>query len=295
MIGRILSLALIPIWAWVLLAVTTGLFAVVVVMVLIIGGSTSSIASELHYQCDSAVGPDPSQTLTPSRTPAVRPTTRSASAAGVTTAPITNPFAELTIAPDDTSASDWQRACATAMKSAPLQQPPLLTVGSGLGAECARELALAQLAAGGAPTRSEGGGSAAEFTRTVIYQASAAQSTGQCASTVAAVAQPPTANVPGQPSGSARRECGKPDGVSVVVLPNTVAAQGACGQRVDPSAVSAGDLVFWNYRSNAPTQVGVAVSGTRLVTIDAATGGCVELVIPSTNDVRVKRVLGSGS
>ncbi|WP_174186738.1 hypothetical protein [Nocardia barduliensis] len=298
MIGRILSLVLIPVWAWVLLAVTTGLFAVVVMMVLIVGGATSSIASELHYQCDSAVGPDPSQTVTPARTTAaVRPTTRSAPAvrAGAAAAPTTNPFAELTIAPDDTSASDWQRACATALKDAPYQQPPLLAGGSGIGAECARELALTQLAVSGAQSGSDGRGSAAEFTRTVIYQASAAQSTGRCGTTVAAVAPPPTANAAGQPSGSARRVCGQPDGTSVVVLPNTIAAQGACGQRVDPSAVSAGDLIFWNYRSNAPTQVGIAVSGTRLVTTDAATGGFVELAIPSTSDVRVKRVLGSGS
>ncbi|WP_280258076.1 hypothetical protein [Nocardia abscessus] len=299
MIGRLLSLVLIPVWAWMLLAVTTGLFAVVVVLVLIVGGATSTIASDLHYQCDSAVGPDPSQTMTPGRTTAaVRPTARSAPAAGVTTAPTTNPFAELTIAPDDTSASAWHRACASVLKDAPYQSPPLLTGSSGFGPACARQLALAQ--AGAAPTGAQGSAAdrvgAAEFTSAIIYLASAAQSTGRCELTASAVVPPPTADVARQPSGSARRACGQADssGTGVVVLPKTIAAQGACGQRVDPSAISAGDLVFWNHRNNAPTEVGIAVSGTELVTADPVSGGFVERVIPSTNDVRVKRVLGSG-
>ncbi|WP_040775580.1 hypothetical protein [Nocardia pneumoniae] len=296
MIGRLLILAMIPAWVWVVLGVTTGLFGVIVVLVLVIGGATSSIASDLHYQCDSAVGPDPSQTVTPSRASvAARPTTRSASADGVSTAPTANPFAELTIAPDDTSASDWQRACATALKDAPYQSPPLLTGSSGIGAACARELALAAASASGAQSRTGGRADPAEFTKSVIYHASIAQSTGRCELIASPAAQPPAADIARQPSGSARRPCGQADGsgTAVVVLPDTIAAQGACGQRVDPSAVSAGDLVFWSYRKNAPTQVGIAVSASQLVTADTA-GGFVELAIPSTDDVRVKRVLGGG-
>ncbi|MEV6325881.1 NlpC/P60 family protein [Nocardia sp. NPDC051787] len=298
LIRRLLIFA-IPFRLWVVVWCTMGLFGVVVVLVLVVGGATSAIASDLHYQCDSAVGPDPSQTVTPSRASATsRPTTRSTPSAGVSTAPTTNPFAELTIAPDDTSASDWQRACATALKDAPYQSAPLLTGNSGIGAACARELALAQLAASsssGVQNDTGGRADAAEFTRSVIYRASAAQSTGRCERNAGAAAQPPAADIARQPNGSARRACGQPDGsgAAVVVLPNTVAAQGACGQRVDPSAVSAGDLVFWNYRKNGPTQVGIAVSAGQLVTADTA-GGFVELAIPSTNDVRVKRVLGSG-
>jgi hypothetical protein len=264
-------------------------------MVLVIGGATSAIASDLNYQCDSAVGPDPSQTVTPSRaTTAARPTAKSAPVGGVTATPTTNPYAQLTIAPDDTSASDWQRACVTAMRDAPHQDPPLLTGNSGIGAECAREFALAQLTANGARNGSGSRGDAAEFTRSVIYQASTALTTGRCSTTEGTAAQPSAADDAGQSSGSARRACGQLGGASVVGLPNTVAAQGACGQRVDPAAVSAGDLVFWNYRKNAPTQVGIAVSDTRLVTTEPTTGELVELTIPSANDVRVKRVLGSG-
>ncbi|WP_280412690.1 hypothetical protein [Nocardia asiatica] len=299
MIGRLLTLVLMPFWVWLALGMAGLLFMFLVIVVLVVGGATSAIASDLHYQCDSAVGPDPSRTVTPSPTStAVRPTTRRAPAAGVTTAPTTNPFAELTIAPDDSSASAWHRACATAMKDAPYQNPPLLTGNSGIGAECARQLAVAQ--AGAPPSRAQSGAgdrvSAAEFTSAIIYLASAARSTGRCELTASAVTPPPTAEVTRQSSGSGRRACGQPDssGTAVVLLPNTVVAQGACGQRVDPSAVSAGDLVFWDYRNNAPTEVGIAVSGTHLVTADPVSGGFVERVIPSSNDVRVKRVLGGG-
>ncbi len=307
MIGRLLTFVLMPLWIWLVLGGVGVLFVILMGLVLVIGGATSAIASDLHYQCDSAVGPDPSQTVTATATrasTAVRPTALSAPAAGVTTAPTTNPYAQLTIAPDDTDVSDWQRACATALKDAPYQDPPLLIGNSGIGAECAGRLALAQAGASSSRAGASAGGAqgsagdppdAAEFTRSVIYRASAAQSSGRCEATAGPVAQPPAADAGRQPSGTAR-PCGQPDssGATVVVLPSTVAAQGACGQRVDPSAVSEGDLVFWNYRRNAPTQVGIAVSGTLLVTIDAANGGFVERPIPSTNDVRVKRVLSSG-
>lgn len=295
MIGRLLTLVLMPIWVWIVLGGVGVLLVSMMVLLVVIGGATSAIASDLHYQCDSAVGPDPSQTATPSRaTTAARPTAKSAPAGGTTSTPTTNPYAELTIAPDDTHASDWDRACATAMKYAPRQDPALLYVNGGIGAECARQLALAQLTARGAADGSGSRAGATEFTRSVIYQASAAQITGRCAPTEAAVAQPSVGDGAVQPSVPARRACGQLGEASVVVLPNTIATQAACGQRVDPVAVSPGDLVFWNYRNNAPTQVGIAVSDTRLVTTDATTGEFVELIIPSVNDVRVKRVLGSG-
>ncbi len=295
MIGRLLTLVLMPIWVWVVLGGVGVMLVLMMGLVVVIGGATSAIASDLNYQCDSAVGPDPSQTATPSRaTTAARPTAKSAPSGGVTSTPTTNPYAELTIAPDDTNASDWHRACATAMKYAPRQDPALLNVNAGIGVECARELALAQLTASGVRNDSGSRAGATEFTRSVIYQASAAQTTGRCATTEGAVAQPSAVDGADQSSGPARRACGQLGEASVVVLPNTIAAQAACGQRVDPVAVSAGDLVFWNFRNNAPTQVGIAVGETRLVTTDAATGEFVELTIPSTNDVRVKRVLGSG-
>ncbi|MFI2282675.1 hypothetical protein [Nocardia beijingensis] len=289
MIGRLLSFVLMPLWVWVVLGGVSVVSLLLMVLVLVIGGATSSVAADLHYQCDSAVGPDPAVTVTATALPTA-PRTPGTPVAGVTTAPTTNPYAKLEIESDDTTVSDWQRACVSALKDAPYQSSPLLTGSSGIGVECARQLALAKVAATGDASGSADGESAAEFTRSVIYFASVAQSTGRCGSTTGTAAQAPVA---GPSSGSARRACGQLDGATVVELPNTVAAQGRCGQRVDPAAVSAGDLVFWSYRSNAPTRVGIAVSDTRLVTTDASTGGFMELVIPSTTDVRVKRVLGS--
>ncbi|MER7450664.1 hypothetical protein ABTW96_10300 [Nocardia beijingensis] len=289
MIGRLLTFVLMPLWIWVVLGGVSVVSLILMVLVLVIGGATSTVAADLHYQCDSAVGPDPAVTVTATALPAA-PRTPGTPVAGVTTAPTTNPYAELEIESDDTHVSDWQRACVSALKDAPYQSSPLLTGSSGIGAECARRLALAKVSGAGDANGSAEGASAAEFTRSVIYRASLAQSTGQCETTPGTAAQAPAG---GRSSGSARRSCGQLQGATVVELPNTVAAQGACGQRVDLSAVSAGDLVFWSYRSNAPTRVGIAVSDTRMVTTDASTGGFVELVIPSTTDVRVKRVLGS--
>ncbi|MEU4345548.1 hypothetical protein AB0H00_30565 [Nocardia sp. NPDC023852] len=289
-----------PTWLIVAILVTGGLFAIVIILVLIVGGATSAIASDLHYQCDSAVGPDPSQTVTVTRAAAAAlPTAPTAPATSASSAPTTNPYAALTIAPDDSSASDWQRSCVTALKIAPYQAQPLLAGNSGIGAECARELALTLAAApaSGAQDATGGRADAADLTRSIIYRASAAQSTGRCELVAgSAAAEPPAADSAGATGGSAQRACGQSDGVgsTVVVLPNTLAAQGACGQRVDPAAVSPGDLVFWDYRRNAPTHAGIAVSATQLVTIDATTGRCVEVSMPSTSDVRVKRVLGGG-
>uniref|UniRef100_UPI00313C6648 NlpC/P60 family protein n=1 Tax=Nocardia wallacei TaxID=480035 RepID=UPI00313C6648 len=78
---------------------------------------------------------------------------------------------------------------------------------------------------------------------------------------------------------------------TVVVLPVSVAGQAACGQRVAVSAMSAGDLVFWDFRDNAPTRVGVAVGGAQLVTVEPGTGQAVQQFVPANADVRVKRVL----
>ncbi|MEU7634277.1 hypothetical protein AB0C34_30625 [Nocardia sp. NPDC049220] len=284
-----------PTWLIVAVLVTGGLFAVVVILVLIVGGATSSIASDLHYQCDSAVGPDPSQTVAMTPAAAARLAAPTTPVASTSAAPTTNPYAALTIAPDDTSASDWQRACVTALKIAPYQSPPMLTTTSGFGADCARELALGQAAsASGSQDAAGGRGDAADFTRAVIYRASAAEVTGRCELAAGSAAAEPYAGA--QSSGTGQRACGQPggNGAAVVVLPDTVAAQAACGQRVDPAAVSAGDLVFWDYRNNAPTRVGIAVGATQLVTVDVTTGRYLALSVPSTNDVRVKRVLGTG-
>lgn len=314
MIGRLMNavmiLSLIPTWLLVLTVVTGGLAAVVVLIAILVAGATSSVASDLHYQCDSAVGPDPASTATvvPSTTAASSGGSGQSAAASArsSSAPTTNPYAELTIAPDDTSATDWQRACVSALKSAPYQAAPLQTSYSGLIADCARELAINHAltaAAGRADGAPNGSSAAAGLTRDVIYQASAAAVTGRCDPTVvppegsvpATVA--PTASGASRQPGSAAIACGQSSsiGKAAIVLPKTIAAQGACGQRVDPGAVSAGDLVFWDYRSNAPTRTGIAVGATQVITYDPSSGRFVEQTMPTGRDVRIKRVLGGGS
>jgi hypothetical protein len=301
MIGRLMFLAMVPAWAWLLVAVVSGLGTVLVILVLVVGGTTSAISADLHYQCDSAVGPDPSQTETTApRTTAVA---GSGAAAATSAAPTVNPFAELTVAPDDTTASDWQRACASAIRTAPYQLPPLQTTMSGLLGDCARELAInhaLKASAGSADGAPSGPSSAAGLTRDVIYQASAAAVTGHCDPAVlppddtAPATVAPTASGTSPQPGSA---CGQSSsiGKAVIVLPKTVAAQGACGQRVDPAAVSAGDLVFWDYRGNAPSRTGIALGATQVMTYDSYSGRFVEQSMPTGRDVRIKRVLGGGS
>ncbi|MFX0576601.1 hypothetical protein [Nocardia nepalensis] len=312
MIQRLMILAMIPAWLWVLLAVLGGCGSMLAVVVLSVGGVTSPAAADLNYQCDSAVGPDPASTATvvPSTTAAASGGSRKAGADSVRSSPLptTNPYAQLTIAPDDTDASEWQRACVSALKSAPYQAPPLQTANTGFVAECAQKLALAQLGPPPGTTDSGSGGLVGDLAaigRAVIYQASAASETGRCdlptaANAGSAGSASPGTDIAEQGSSMSRKPCGQLNAAgdaasAVVVLPNTVAGQASCGQRVDPSAVSAGDLVFWNYRNHAPTRSGIAVSATQIVTVDPASGRTVQEAMPTGRDVRVKRVLGGGS
>ncbi|WP_329412021.1 hypothetical protein OG563_06215 [Nocardia vinacea] len=299
MINRLLILAMIPAWVWVILAVTTGLLGVIVILVLVVGGATSSIASDLHYQCDSAVGPDPALTETATPTATADSGARSGRSAALPSAmPTTNPYAQLTFAPEDTSVSEWQRTCVSALKSAPYQAAPLQTANTGFVAECAQKLALAQLGPSYETAAGSSGGLAADLAamgRSVIYQASAASATGRCELPTAGGGNRLEAGSGTQGSATAGKPCGQlTAGAAVVELPNTLAGQASCGQRVDPAAVSAGDLVFWDYRNSAPTRSGIAVSRTEIITVDPVTGRTVEETMPTGRDVRVKRVLGGG-
>ncbi|WP_433733127.1 hypothetical protein ACQP0C_12770 [Nocardia sp. CA-129566] len=273
-------------------------------MLMTLAGNTStSAAADLHYQCDSAVGPDPAVTTTSSATTS----RRAADTIPESEVPTTNPYAEWTIAPDDTDASDWQRSCASAMRSASWQLPPLQTVNTGLAVECARQyaLAVARNPATLEPGRNGAPGTvdAATLSKSVIDAASGAAMTGQCLQAAAgtgggAVGSSSGATMPR--TESPQVACGRPSSStttarSAVVLPSAIAAQGVCGQRVDAAAVSPGDLVFWDYRSNAPTRVGVAVDATQIITVDPDSGQVVEQVLPTGGDVRVKRVLKGDS
>ena len=283
-------LGLMPAWLWLVLGLVVLLALVTTLVALVTGSTTAALASDLDYQCDSAIGPDTSitRTLAPGdlgRGESAYPTGTKAPSE----IPTTNPYASLTVAPDDTGISDWQRTCVTAMRSAPYQLPLVRTANTGRGVECARELALAQLQLGS--TDNSGSDSAATLTRSVVRDASTAALGGRCA---ASGASADTDSGTSAGTSACARTAGT--GVStVVVLPNTVGGQALCGQRVSVSAVSAGDLVFWDYSRYTPTRVGVAVGGTRMVTVEPGGGRPVEEAVPTVDDVRIKRVLPGAS
>ncbi|RMI32962.1 hypothetical protein [Nocardia stercoris] len=316
MIKRLIVLAVLPTWLLVGLGLIGSLGTVLAVVVLAFGSWTSSVSSDLHYQCESAVGPEAGVTVTSEPESITAPMTFGAPGVpgvpGVAAAPqptaetpTTNPFADLTLGPQDTGVSDWQRACLQAMRTAPYQQPPLRSAAAGAIGECARQLALAQVGRPAAPGTVAG--DPAVLPRTVVYQASGSAVTGQCLVQAASVpsggmlpdgvlpgvAVPdPALNSAAQAGGS---ECPGTATNSVLVLPNTVAAQSLCGQRVDPAAMSPGDLVFWDYRGYVPTRAGVAVDAIELVGTDPDTGTTAVWRLPTGPDVRIKRVLaGAG-
>ncbi|WP_019930964.1 hypothetical protein [Nocardia sp. BMG111209] len=297
MIKRLVLFALVPAWLWVAILVIGAFGGVFVSLAVITASVVGSSASDFHYQCDSAVGPDPSDTETSAVTTAASPTTRADSLSG-TEIPTTNPYAELTFDAGETGVSDWQRACASAMRAAPYQLPALFTVNSGYSAQCARQLAMAML---NPPYGSNSAsGTNPQFTDPalvaagVVYQASAVASTGRCdpvtsGSVRSTATAGSTGNAYGSVSGTA---CPRADPSAPTLLPNTIAAQSLCGQRVDSSAVSAGDLVYWGYQNYTPTKVGIVVDKGQVIAYDPSSGRLTEQSMPSDRDVRVKRVLG---
>ncbi|MCX4092169.1 hypothetical protein [Nocardia sp. alder85J] len=292
MIKRLVLFALMPAWIWVGIGVIGALGGIFVALAVITGSIVSSGSADFHYQCDSAVGPDPSDTET--ATTAAAPTTGAESLEG-TEIPTTNPYASLTFDAGETDVSDWQRACVSAMKSAPYQLPALFSANAGSSAQCAQQLALALL---NPPSGTSGSGSGSTVSDPalaavgVVYGASSVSSTGRCIPTSVSTTGSSTGmsdNTYGSVPGTA---CPATDPSAPIALPNTIAAQSLCGQRVDSSAVSAGDLVYWGYQNYTPTKVGIAVSRGQVVAFDSSSGRLTEQSMPSGKDVRVKRVLG---
>jgi len=280
-IGQMLIFMLVPTWVWVAGAIVFVVGAILAVVIVAADSSTSAQAADLRYQCDSAVGPDPSVTET--AVPA-------AETAAPTDTPTANPFAELTIAPDDTGVDQWERACLTQMRTAPYQSPPLGVAETGPAVLCARELALGQVG-----KRSSGNDAA--WSAAVISQASSASASGRCDAATNASATGGGTSTSASQVGAQVDSCPQTSTTSPasVVLPSTLVVQGVCGQRVAPAAVSAGDLVFWNYRNFVPTSVGIALGPNEIVATDPATGQMVRRSMPTGSDVRAKRVLRGGS
>ncbi|WP_146097646.1 NlpC/P60 family protein [Nocardia nova] len=273
------ALAFVPWWAWGLVVVVALCGVVLMGAVFPTAAQSGSSAADLQCQCASAIGDDPSETPTAT-------TTASKCGGGGTVVasdvPSTNPYASVTVDPGDNDVSDWIRSCLSGpMQSAPYQLPELAFGNTGFAGSCAGALA--------ASYRSEAA-DMAELVRGVIYQASVAATTQRCEKTSLDGIPAPTGNGC-QTSTDAIR--GSNSGA--VILPTTLAGQAICGQRVQLSAASAGDVVFWDYGSRGPARAGVVLGNGTMVTADATTGRLVEQTIPTSRGVQVKRVLGAGA
>lgn len=168
-----------------------------------------------------------------------------------TTTPPANPYATLTVPP---SADDRVKACAEALKTGELVAAPISSPGTEVGRQAAT-VANSQVGLMAAEEEGDTAGptneafSAANLVRHAYYQASEGE----------------------------------------IALPTEVADQITVGDRVDPNAISPGDLVFFNFSADAgPTAVMIAITPT--LGIDATTiGEPIAIgVLPSGNTI-IKR------
>lgn len=281
-----------------------GLVMMFFVLLSAVGTVNSAVAADFRYQCDTAVGPDPA-TATSTVPTAVLPQARSVDAAApnspVATTPTiegrsspvstTNPYARLTAGPQETDISEWQRGCLRAMQSAPLQLPPVSAANTGIAVECARMTALALVDRPVPATAGSRPAGQASVIAAVIRRASVANASG-CQSLTASEIADITVTQGDPTSGRIPSPDTCPTVADLVIhLPETIVSQSICGQRVDASAISPGDLVYWAYRGYAPSRVGVYVGSGQLVSSDPGTGQISRAVLPQGPDVRIKRVL----
>ncbi|MFE4455798.1 hypothetical protein ACFROC_00440 [Nocardia tengchongensis] len=211
-----------------------------------------------------------------------------ASAGSMSIPPTANPYAAL---PDSGDDSPRMQACRNALRSAPYQMPPLRTAVGGAGAECAHITALALLD----QKLSSSGGSVAVDSAAVLSLvtrwASGAALSGVCPAVQASDLATERGTMMAYAGQLTGRGCPVPTVAGTIELPGTIATQSVCGQRVDQSAVSPGDLVFWQYSSYVPSRAGVAVGDGQVVSVDPVTDQVVLAALPVGRDVRVKRVL----
>lgn len=164
-------------------------------------------------------------------TPTSTPTTTTTTTSANSTSP-TNPYATLSV---PATADDKTAACAHAVREGDVVGPPLTTPGDEIGQQAA---ILANQQVGLLATDDDGSTagptnnafSAANLVRYAYYQATGGE----------------------------------------VTLPTEIAAQIGQGDRVDPTAISPGDLVFFNFTpAEGPTAVMIAITPT--LGIDATT------------------------
>lgn len=178
------------------------------------------------------------------------PSTAPAPTSAHDTAPQRNPYAALTVPPE---ADKRTAACAESVKTGEFVSPPIHTRGDESGRQVA-ELALRQAEptatpARRTPTAPAATQSPADLVKSVYYQASRGK----------------------------------------VLMPDTLAEQIGVGQRVDPTAISPGDLVFYRFTpESGPTAVMIAVNATHGIDPATATRPPVVSTLPAGN-VIVKR------
>lgn len=297
-IGTSIMKAVAPRWPLLALAATLlGIVSACGVLMVAFSGVDTAVAADMNYQCDTAIGPDSSVTVT---------ATAAATGGSVAIPPTANPYASL---PDD--GSPRMRACRNAMHSAPYQMPPLHSANTGLAVECAHTTAVALVDQ--ALSGSGGGTNTADtaaLLSLVTRWASMAALTGTCPA-VRGVDLSAERGQSASRAVSPARGCPSLTMAAVIELPGTIAAQSLCGQRVDQAAASPGDLVFWQYDDYAPVRAGIAVTWpaptnattgsvvvanqapAQMVTVDPVTGLVVQTALPTRGDVRIKRLLSS--
>ncbi|GAT04574.1 NlpC/P60 family protein [Mycolicibacterium fortuitum] len=193
----------------------------------------------------------PATTTPPTTTPTTTPTTPTTTVTSTNSTSPANPYATLTAPP---TADAKTVACVNAMRTGDLVGQPVTSPGNATG-RLAAEVANQQV--GLMATDSDGSSagptnnafSAANLVRYAYYQASGGE----------------------------------------VSLPKDVADQIDMGDRVDPSAISPGDLVFFNFTPvDGPTAVMIAITPTLGIDATALNQPIAVGVLP-TGNVIVKR------
>jgi hypothetical protein len=239
-----------------LAAVAVAVAGVLLASLIVAASRLDTNRAALQYQCQSRLGnsigntasatmiaqlsTDPDNPATPTTTwqvtvlqpattttPTVAPTTANQpDPTGSEPTPTTNPYATLSVPP---TADANTTACAHALKTGQLVGPPLHSTSGATGRKIA-ELAAAQqglqatLDDGTLAGPTNNAFSPANLIRYLYYQAS--------------------------------------NGTSI--MPHTLAEQISVGDRIDPQAVSPGDLVFYNFTPDAgPTAVMIALNSTQ--------------------------------
>lgn len=273
-----------PRWALVAVLITIAMIGGCTVLLIVAGAALFSPAADLDDQCRQRI-PDPSATTRPG----TRTTTTTATTTMTTTA-TTNPYAQTRIVGD----SAWERACLAAMRDGPRQGAPITVTNQSAAAQCAQRLATALTELPPQPRHEESGEretetiDAAELVRYITFHAARVADGERCGPSDDGPTQPtPAALTPVSGKGS----CSEYRASEPLLLPDTVSEQAWCGQRVEPAAVSPGDLVFWDYRDYTATEAGVAISTDEIVTADTESGRYTRRTIPTGVDVRVFRIL----